>query len=154
MLCRLTRVLFCKQPFVRLFYIRHFILKPFHILITPLLELSKYLILRGQKTRKWPDQNQRNMYYSAIRTLGEGKKRMDTLGQWTSEINRAHSHWFSGVRTVKEASSSQRPSSTPSRSSMLKKSFHHRPNGRSTVIQLKQTFKSYRSKSFICSCYN
>ena len=46
MLCRLIRVLFCKQPFVRLFYIRHFILKPFHILITPLLELSKYLNLK------------------------------------------------------------------------------------------------------------
>ena len=55
---------------------------------------------------------------------------------------------FLGVRIAEEASSSRRPSSTPSRSSMLKKSFRYRPNRRSTVIQFKQTFRSFRGKFY------
>jgi len=50
-----------------------------------------------------------------------------------------------GVRIVDEAPSSRRASSTPSRSSMMKKSFRYRRNRRSTVIHFKQTFRSFKA---------
>ena len=82
---------------------------------------------------------------------GEGDGGMETLGwnlglqcPFVSYLLIKPSHL--GVRIIEEAPSSRRPSATPSRSSMLKKSFRYRPNRRSTVIHFKQTFRSFKGK--------
>merc|ERR1719323_2156280 len=46
---------------------------------------------------------------------------------------------------MEEEETSRRPSSTPSRSSLMKKSFRYRPNRRSTVIHFKQKFRSFKA---------
>merc|ERR1719410_2152701 len=46
---------------------------------------------------------------------------------------------------MEEQEQSRRPSSTPSRSSLMKKSFRYRPNRRSTVIHFKQKSRSFKA---------
>jgi len=58
----------------------------------------------------------------------EGDHAMDTLGLG-----------------MEDQEPSRRPSSTPSRSSLMKKSFRYRPNRRSTVIHFKQKFRSFKA---------
>ena len=74
----------------------------------------------------------------------EGDK-MDTLG-WSIRI--METTFFLGVRINQDSSTSCRRSSTPSCSSIVKKSFLYRPNRRSTVIQFKQSFRSFRGLYF------